>query len=131
MSFEQKNELGAGAWRTSPIMVIARHYARESKFIILSILVLTTCASLSAVAAPYLFSRIVDKLASEAAADHLLIGFAPYAILMGANFALREVADYMSHMSAQNLSFIAGTEFFQRIVKKDSRFFVEHNPAEI
>jgi ATP-binding cassette, subfamily B, bacterial len=114
-----------------PVMTIAREYGREAKVAIVSVLVLTTCASLSSVAAPYIFSRIVDRVVSRSDENQVVIAFICYAISIGIAFVLRDVAMYMAMMSAQNLSFITGTLFFERIVRKNLRFFVDYNSAEI
>ena len=54
-----------------------------------------------------------------------------YAVLLGVAAALQHMVQYLSFMSGENLGFIAGTRFFERILRKTAAFFVEHNPAEI
>ncbi|MDO8360547.1 MAG: ABC transporter ATP-binding protein, partial [Devosia sp.] len=57
--------------------------------------------------------------------------FVGYGILFGLSQALNGMVSYMAMMSAENLNFIAGTAFFERLLRKTVGFFIEYNPAEI
>ncbi|MGX9426227.1 MULTISPECIES: ABC transporter ATP-binding protein [Bradyrhizobium] len=88
-------------------------------------------SSASGIAAPYLFSRLVDRLTKETVVSDLLWAFLLYAALVGVASALQRAVQHLSVLTAENLGFIVSTRFFERILRKRSDFFVEHNPAEI
>ncbi|OCP19357.1 MULTISPECIES: ABC transporter transmembrane domain-containing protein [unclassified Ensifer] len=98
---------------------------------LLLVAVVVFFSSVASVAAPYLFSRLVDGLPREGAVATLAWGFVAYGVLLGIASALQHMMQYLSFMSAENLGFISSTRFFERILRKTSAFFVEHNPAEI
>jgi ATP-binding cassette subfamily B protein len=115
----------------APISEILRIYWKSDRWTLLLVAIVVLLSSVASVAAPYLFSRLVDRLPQEGAATALAWGFAIYAVLLGVASALQHMVQYLSFMSAENLGFIAGTRFFERILKKTTAFFVEYNPAEI
>jgi ABC-type multidrug transport system fused ATPase/permease subunit len=41
------------------------------------------------------------------------------------------MVNYLAVMTSENLNFIAGTAFFERLLKKTINFFIDYNPAEI
>ncbi|WP_264296507.1 ABC transporter transmembrane domain-containing protein [Mesorhizobium sp. B4-1-4] len=98
---------------------------------LLVVTVVVLLSSVASIAAPLLFSRLIDRLPQDSFPTVLAWGFVAYAVLLGLSSALQHMVQYLSLMSAENLGFINGTRFFERILKKTSTFFVEHNPAEI
>ena len=98
---------------------------------LLTVAFVVLLASAASVGAPYLFSRLIDRLPQEGYATTLAWGFVLYAVLLGVASALQHMVQYLSFMSAENLGFITATRFFERILSKTAAFFVEHNPAEI
>ncbi len=115
----------------NPITEVLRAYWKADRWMLLTVVAVVVLASTSAVAAPYLFSRLIDALSHRGALHALIPGFVLYAVLLGLSSALQRVVQYLSFMSAENLGFITSTRFFERILKKTTAFFVEHNPAEI
>jgi len=114
-----------------PISEILRAYWNSDRRMLLAAAAVVILSSVASIAAPYLFSRLIDRLPQGDAAATLAWGFVVYAVLLGAASALQRMVQNLSLMSAENLGFIAGTRFFERILKKTAAFFVEHNPAEI
>ncbi|MCV9940665.1 ABC transporter ATP-binding protein/permease [Boseaceae bacterium BT-24-1] len=115
----------------APTSEILRAYWKSDRWTLLLVAVVVFLSSITTVAAPYLFSRLVDRMPHEGAITTLLWGFVLYAVLLGFASALLHTVQYLSFMSAENLGFITGTRFFERILRKTTTFFVEHNPAEI
>ncbi|MDP9589534.1 UNVERIFIED_ORG: ABC-type bacteriocin/lantibiotic exporter with double-glycine peptidase domain [Shinella zoogloeoides] len=120
-------------WRliAAPVRIILANYWRASRGLLALVCVIVFLSAVSAVAAPYLFSRLIDTMTADRMAAMLAVGFALYALLIGASAALQNMVQYLSFMSAQNLSFIASTSLFERLLRKRALFFAEHNPAEI
>ncbi|KGB93830.1 ABC transporter ATP-binding protein [Burkholderia cepacia] len=115
----------------NPITEVLQAYWKADRWMLLAVAVVVVLSSTSAVAAPYLFSRLIDALSHRGALGALLPGFLLYAVLLGVSSALQRVVQYLAFMSAENLGFVLSTRFFARILKKTTAFFVEHNPAEI
>ncbi|GMB81138.1 hypothetical protein NN6n1_19210 [Shinella zoogloeoides] len=120
-------------WRliAAPVKIILANYGRASRGLLALVAVIVFLSAVSAVAAPYLFSRLIDAMAADRLAEGLAAGLVVYALLIGIAAALQHMVQYLSYMSAENLSFIAGTSLFDRLLRKTAGFFVEHNPAEI
>ncbi|WP_411035144.1 ABC transporter ATP-binding protein [Shinella sp. BYT-45] len=120
-------------WRliAAPVKIILANYWRASRGLLALVAAIVFLSAVSAVAAPYLFSRLVDAMSADRLAEGLAAGLAVYALMIGAAAALQHMVQYLSYMSAQNLSFIVGTSLFERLLRKRAAFFVEHNPAEI
>lgn len=112
----------------SPILSI---FWRSSYRTILLVLLVVALAAVTSILAPYLFSRQIDLLTTETAAETALVAFFWYAILMGASLALDRMVQYLSVLSAENLSLITGKTFFSRLTSKTPDFFIRHNSAEI
>jgi ABC-type multidrug transport system fused ATPase/permease subunit len=110
--------------------ILARYWGR-ARWLLMSIAGLVILASLSQVAAPYLFSRLIDTLNAGNWPTTLIYGFAIYAGLLGLGSALQSVVSYMSMMSAETMQYIASTSFFSRLLRKQVAFFIEHNPVAI
>lgn len=114
-----------------PIVEIARAYLKADRWLLSAVLLAILLSSLVSVAAPILFARLVDALSQAGPSRSLLLGFLAYAALSGASMALPRIAQSLAFMSAENLSFIVNTRFFERVLRKTGGFFVEHNSAEI
>ncbi len=115
----------------SPVAEILIAYWKSDWRALLSVAAIVVLSSASNVAAPYLFSRLIDRLPKQDMAIDLLSAFLGYAVLIGFASALLRVVQNLSVITAENLGFIAGTQFFDRILRKRADFFVTHNPAEI
>ena len=115
----------------APMRYIYGRYWKQSWWLLALVAVIVLASALAGVAAPYVFSRMIDALQAETWGEGILWGFAAYAVLFGLSTALSSIVNYMAMMSAENLNYIAGTSFFQRLLKKQVSFFIEHNPAEI
>ncbi|HEV7308061.1 ABC transporter ATP-binding protein [Ensifer sp.] len=114
-----------------PISEVLRAYWRSDRWMLLAVATIVLVSSISSVAAPYVFSRLIDRLPQDALVPGLFWGFVFYAVLLGLSSALQHMVQYLSFMTSENLGFIASTRFFERILKKTAAFFVEHNPAQI
>lgn len=110
--------------------ILARYWAR-AKWMLIGIAILVMVSSVSAVAAPYFFSRLIDTLQAGTWPETILWGFAGYAVLLGVAMALQSVVSYMSMMSAETLQYVAATSFFSRLLRKRIGFFIEYNPVAI
>lgn len=115
----------------SPVAEILVAYWRSDWRALLSVAAIVLLSSASSIAAPYLFSRLIDRLPKEAFALDLAWAFIAYAALVGFASALLRIVQFLSVITAENLGFIVSTQFFDRILKKRADFFVTHNPAEI
>ncbi|VFR19556.1 Lipid A export ATP-binding/permease protein MsbA [plant metagenome] len=87
-------------------------------------------SGVTTVAAPYLFSRLIDRIPHEGAIA-LAWWFLVYAMLLGLGSALHNTAQYLSFLSGENLGFITSTRYIVRILKKTNSFFLEHNASEL
>ncbi len=115
----------------NPITEVLRAYWKADRWMLLTVAAVVVLSSATAVAAPYLFSRLIDALSHHGAMHALMAGFVVYAVLLGLSSALQRVVQYLAFMTSGNLGFITSTRFFERVLKKTTAFFVEHNPAEI
>lgn len=114
-----------------PIKSILWRYWQTSRGTLMLVVVVVFFSSVTAVAAPYVFSRFIDQITTQNWLESSMLGFGLYAILLGTATALGQMMGYLVQMSTQNLAFIARTAFFDKLLKKTDGFFVEHNPAEI
>lgn len=114
-----------------PLRTILGRYLRTAKLILSTVLVTTLLGSLASIAAPYLFSRLIDNLDSASLAGGLIWAFMGYALLMGLGFALQRMSSFLTFMTSESLDFVSSTAFFAQLVNKASSFFLDHNPAEI
>ena len=96
--------------------ILARYWARAN-WMLIGIAVLVMVSSVSAVAAPYMFSRLIDTLQAGNWPETILWGFAGYAVLLGLAMSLQSVVSYMSMMSAETLQYVASTSFFSRLLE--------------
>jgi ATP-binding cassette subfamily B protein len=114
-----------------PLRYILSRYWKRAHWLLIGVAVLVMISSVSAVGAPYLFSRLIDTLQAGNWPETLFFGFVIYAVLLGVAVTLQSVVSYMSWMSAETLQYIASTSFFSRLLRKQVAFFVEHNPVAI
>jgi ATP-binding cassette, subfamily B, bacterial len=115
----------------NPATEILRAYWKSDRRMLLVVAAVVILASVSAVAGPYVFSRFIDRLSRTHALATVVWSLALYPVLLGLASSLQRVAQYLAYMSAENLGFITSTRFFERILKKTTVFFIEHNPVEI
>ncbi|MGP4806337.1 ABC transporter ATP-binding protein [Agrobacterium cavarae] len=94
------------------------------------LLLVSLGASVAAVASPYFFASLIDH-AKNRPEEVLFLGFLGYATLLAISNFLQATTQYLSFSTAEVLGFIVGKEFFARLLRKNSAFYVEHNPAEI
>jgi ATP-binding cassette, subfamily B, bacterial len=114
-----------------PLSAILTEYWRQSKWTLISVTAIAILGSLLSVGAPYVFSKLIDRLPVDPNAQTIIGGFVFYAILLGLATILNHTVDYLTLLTSENLNFISGVAFFERILTKSSDFFIDHNPAEI
>lgn len=114
----------------SPAFEILAAYWKSDRWALLRVAAVVVAASVATVAAPYLFSRLIDRLPQEGASA-LVWAFVVYGALLGLGSALQQMVQYLSFMSSENLGFITSTRYFAAILKKTTTFFIDNNPAEI
>ena len=114
-----------------PLRVILARYWARARWMLIGIAALVMVSSVSSVAAPYIFSRLIDTLQADNWAQTILWGFVGYAVLLGLATALQSAVSYMSMMSAETLQYVASTSFFSRLLRKRIGFFIEYNPVAI
>ena len=115
----------------APMRYIYSRYFAEAKGLLVLVGTVVLFSAIAGIAGPYLFSRLIDTMQAGTWGETIIWGFVGYGILFGLSQALSNMVNYMAMMSAENLNFIAGTAFFQKLLKKTVAFFIEHNPAEI
>ncbi|SNT83599.1 ABC transporter ATP-binding protein [Stenotrophomonas sp. CC120222-04] len=113
-----------------PVAEILGAYWKTDRRLLLLIAGSVVLSSLASVAAPYLFSRLIDRLPSDGV-DALAGGFFLYAVMLGAGSVLQNTVQYLSFLSGENLGFITSTRYFARLLKKTNSFFLDHNAAEL
>lgn len=114
-----------------PLKAILGQYLRTAKLILAVVVVLTALGTLTTIAAPFVFSRLIDQLDPANFAQGLIWGFMAYAILMGAAFTIQRMSSFLTFMTSESLDFVTSTAFFERLAGKASAFFLDHNPVEI
>lgn len=113
-----------------PVAEILAAYWKAGRRLLLLIAGSVLLSSLAGVAAPYLFSRLIDRLPIDGV-NALAWGFLLYAVVLGVGSALQNTVQYLSFLSGENLGFITSTRYFARLLKKTNCFFLDHNPAEL
>ncbi len=114
-----------------PLSYIYVRYFREARWLLLGVAAIVFLSAVAGIAAPYVFSRLINALRADSWGEGIVWAFAGYGVLFGISQALNGMVNYMAMMSAENLNFIAGTAFFERLLKKTVSFFIDYNPAEI
>ena len=115
----------------NPLRYIYGRYWSEAKLLLAGVAAIVFFSAVVGIAAPYVFSRLVDTLRADTWGEGIIWAFVGYGLLFGLSQALNGMVNYMAMMSAENLNFIAGTAFFERLLKKTISFFIDYNPAEI
>lgn len=113
-----------------PVAEILTAYWKADRRLLLLIAASVLLSSLASVAAPYLFSRLIDRLPTDGASG-LAGGFLLYAVMLGAGSVLQNTVQYLSFLSGENLGFITSTRYFARLLKKTNNFFLDYNAAEL
>ncbi|MCP1909745.1 hypothetical protein A6X20_16245 [Bradyrhizobium elkanii] len=90
----------------SPVFEILHAYWRSDQWLLLVVLAVVLISSATSVAAPYVFSCLIDRLPREDMSV-LAWGVAGYAVLLETASALQRMLQYLSFMTAENLGFIA------------------------
>lgn len=85
--------------------------------------------ALLSVLGPYVFSRIIDDLPTEA--GRWIFAFSIYAALTALATGIQRSTQYLAVIHSERLEYVATTRFFERVTRKQSSFFTDHNPAEI
>jgi len=114
-----------------PLSYIYVRYFREARLLLLGVATIVFLSAVAGIAAPYVFSRLINALRADSWGEGIVWAFAGYGVLFGISQALSGMVNYMAMMSAENLNFIAGTAFFEKLLKKTITFFIDYNPAEI
>ncbi|WP_244486472.1 hypothetical protein [Bradyrhizobium viridifuturi] len=114
-----------------PASEILHAYWRSARPLLLMVAAVAVLSSASCVAGPYVFSCLIDRLPLSDDISVIAWSFAGYAVLVSVASALQRMLQYLSFMAAENLSFIAATRFFDRILRKAAAFFLECSPAEL
>ncbi len=113
------------------LSTIYLRYIAENRRLLFVITFLVLCGSGIAVAAPYLFSRMIAAIDTEPQPDWLVYGPLLYAVSLGVASATQAIVQFLGVIAAQRLSFVASTSFFRKLIRKNTSFFQEHNAAEI
>nr|WP_255714198.1 ABC transporter ATP-binding protein [Pelagibacterium xiamenense] len=114
-----------------PLRTITREYLRSARLVLALVGLMTVLGALTSIAAPYLFSRLIDRLDPTNIGTGLVWAFMGYAVLMGAGFAIQRMSSFLTFMTSESLDFVSSTSFFEKLTTKASAFFLDHNPAEI
>ncbi|TCP81228.1 ABC-type multidrug transport system fused ATPase/permease subunit [Rhizobium sp. PP-CC-2G-626] len=115
----------------SLVRSILADFWRASRGMLLLVSVLTMVTAVVAVAGPYVFSRMIDRMQPGALAETVALGLVAYAVLVGLSSALQRAQNYLAHVCGEHLALIVSTSLFERLLLKTAPFFVEHNPVEI
>ena len=117
---------------SAPVVAeIFRAYWRSNGRMLVLVAGVVLVSRIAGIAAPYLFSRLIDWLGQGMARETVILGILACGLLAGTASALQRMVSSFAFMSAENLSFIASTRFFDQIIRKTPSFFIEHNPAQI
>ena len=113
------------------VRTILVDFWRASRAMLLLVSVLTMVTAMAAVAGPYVFSRMLDRLQPGAFEETVVLGLIAYAVLVGLSSALQRAQNYLAHVCGEHLALIVSTSLFERLLHKTAPFFIEHNPVEI
>ncbi len=121
------------SWRDAlvPVRVIFGEYLSKAKGTLFFVTIVIILSSITGVVAPYIFSRLIDQLTTDAFAVTLIYGFAVYAVLIGFADLLDRTTNHMSFLTAERLYLFTVGHFFRKICRKHIGFFIDHNAAEI
>lgn len=116
---------------SDPLVTILSTYCATARWALAGMIGLATLAAASAAAAPLVFARLIDRLHAEPSYGLAFAGFVLCGLLWGCAKTSQNIIQYMSTINGELVSFIAGTSFIERLLRKKTEFFVEHNAAEI
>ncbi|WP_052952907.1 ABC transporter transmembrane domain-containing protein [Devosia psychrophila] len=114
-----------------PLRAILSNYLKTAKLVLFAVLATTILGTFASIAAPNLFSRLIDQLSPASVPTGLIWAFMAYAALMGAAYTLQRMSSFLTFLTSERLNFVTSTSFFAKLVEKTSSFFLDHNPAEI
>lgn len=106
-------------------------FVRNSKKYIFLLCCSILVSTVLTVLAPYTFASIIDRITLNNSIESIGFGFFIYALLIGLSLIFKETVTYISIIVAETLNYISSTNFFKKIIRKDSHFFIMHNPTEI
>lgn len=120
-------------WRAivGPGKVITADYWRLARGTLVLVVVVSLLSAVLAVVAPFIFSRLIDRLSADTGHIQALTIFAIYAVILGISSILGDTASYFALMASRSLDYVVATRFFDRVLKKTVVFFTRHNPTEI
>src|SRR5689334_6374344 len=108
-----------------PMRYIYSRYFLEARWLLAGVAIIVFLSAIAGIAAPYVFSRLINALRADSLGEQIVWAFAAYGLLFGLSQALNGMVNYMAMMSAENLNFIAGTAFFEKLLKKTISFFID------
>lgn len=98
-----------------PLKTILSRYLKTARLALFAVLVTTMLGTFATIGAPYLFSRLIDQLASASVATGLVWAFMAYALLMGAAYAFQRMSSFLTFMTSESLNYVTSTSFFARL----------------
>lgn len=114
-----------------PLRAIYARFLAEERWMLAGVALVVLLSAVLAVSTPYVFSRLIDQLTAGDVAAAVLMGFLGYALLRGLLTVTGYSINYLSVIAAENLNFIAATQFFAVLLRKPGSFFIDHNPVAI
>ncbi|WP_224703549.1 ABC transporter ATP-binding protein [Devosia aquimaris] len=114
-----------------PLKSIYGRFLAEERWMLAGVALVVLVSAVLAVATPYVFSRLIDQLTAGDVAGGVLLGFLAYALMRGVLTISGYSINYLSVIAAENLNFIAATQFFSVLLRKPGSFFIDHNPVAI
>lgn len=106
-----------------PLKAILSRYLKTARLVLFAVLVTTLLGTIAAVGAPYLFSRLIDKVTAQSPATELIWAFMLYAVLMGAAYALQRMSSFLTFMTSESLNFVTSTSFLRPAGREDLVLF--------
>src|SRR4051794_8602645 len=77
-----------------PLRYIYKRYWAEAKLLLAGVAVLVFLSSAAGIAAPYLFSRLIDALRTDSWGATIIWAFVAYGLLFGVTRALNNMVSY-------------------------------------
>lgn len=99
-------------------------FVRNSKKYIFLLCCSILVSTVLTVLAPYTFASIIDKITLNNSIESIGFGFFIYALLIGLSLIFKETVTYISIIVAETLNYISSTNFFKKIIRKDSHFLL-------
>lgn len=113
--------------------ILINFWSFSKLYIIIAVICIIVSSTLF-VLAPYSFSSTIDVYAASKynlIVNIIFQGFLIYSVLIGLSLIFKNAINYLSLIISQNINHIAATSFFNKIIKKNSMFFLQHNPTAI